>query len=495
MILPSHRLGTAQAMPLKTNIVVTTTIQAAIDAAIPGDTIIIPTGIYTESLTLSKAISLTGINSHTTIINAIDSHRVLTITGAMVDNTVIISGLTFSGGDLTWGNSCPTNCGGGILVNGNAKPLIKNVVITNNQAGSLGGGIYAASGSPLHLVQTDFISNSAISSGGGGTFGDVNLVGGRFENNQSNFGGGLWAAGNLTLTNTIFISNTGQLGGGGAAVQGTATISGGHFEHNLVNTTGGGLIVEGDLTAKDTKFIDNQATTQGGGVTAAADVMLTGGHFENNRVQMFGGGLYSLGNTIISETNFISNTATFGGGIYHTGSNSGRIVNVLLGRNKASGSGAGISLDSTGTAEILHTTIVDTNSNSGEAIAIANSTVGITNTLIVNYAIGISYTSGAVFEDYNLFFNTPITKTVSVDSGGHSLIGDPRFIAPSSDNYQLGTNSAAIDKGVNVGVDKDIANTIRPQGNGFDIGAFEFGTTPPPNPGGDFTVFLPLVVK
>ena len=45
-------------------------IQAAIDAANPGDTIVINAGAYTESLTLSKPVSLTGVNSATVVINA-----------------------------------------------------------------------------------------------------------------------------------------------------------------------------------------------------------------------------------------------------------------------------------------------------------------------------------------------------------------------------------------------------------------------------------------
>ena len=78
-------------------------IQAAIDAATDGDTILINAGDYTESLTLSKPVSLTGVNSDTTIIHAFAGQRVLTVTGATISNSVIISGLMFTDGDATGG--------------------------------------------------------------------------------------------------------------------------------------------------------------------------------------------------------------------------------------------------------------------------------------------------------------------------------------------------------------------------------------------------------
>jgi len=67
------------------------TIQNCIDSANPGDTILISAGDYTESLTLSKAVSLTGELSSTTILHALPNTRVLTVTGAAVGSSVVIS--------------------------------------------------------------------------------------------------------------------------------------------------------------------------------------------------------------------------------------------------------------------------------------------------------------------------------------------------------------------------------------------------------------------
>ena len=51
--------------------------------------------------------------------------------------------------------------------------------------------------------------------------------------------------------------------------------------------------------------------------------------------------------------------------------------------------------------------------------------------------------------------------------------GDPGFIDPEDGDYHIGSNSAAVDAGVDAGVYTDIDDEPRPMGNGFDIGADE----------------------
>jgi hypothetical protein len=143
-------------------------IQAAIDSATPGDAIVINAGTYTESLTLSKAVSLTGVNSATVIIHAVPNQRVITVTGSMIDASVIISGLKFTGGNVEGGvdwDSCPAACGGGVLITDTAKPNIQNLIIAENSASAVGGGLYADSS--LSISSVLFVSNTVQRIGGG----------------------------------------------------------------------------------------------------------------------------------------------------------------------------------------------------------------------------------------------------------------------------------------------------------------------------------------
>ena len=103
-----------------------------------------------------------------------------------------------------------------------------------------------------------------------------------------------------------------------------------------------------------------------------------------------------------------------------------------------------------------------------------------------SHTIAISNTGGTVYEDYNLFFGN-ITNTTGVTSGGHSLIGDPRFVDPLNDNYHLRFGSPAIDHGIDADVYTDLDGDPRPIGSGFDIGAYEFQLIK--------RVYLPVILK
>jgi hypothetical protein len=71
------------------------TIQQAINAARSGDIINVAAGIYSETLTINKAVTVQGAGSGSTTINGVSSTDVISIDGGKV---VVISGITLQGG-------------------------------------------------------------------------------------------------------------------------------------------------------------------------------------------------------------------------------------------------------------------------------------------------------------------------------------------------------------------------------------------------------------
>ncbi len=287
-------------------------IQACIDTANDGDTILIAAGRYTESLTLSKPVSLTGENRDTTIIHAVEGQRVLTVTGATISNSVVISGLTFTGGNA--------NSGGGILADHDLQ--LTNVRISNNTAQSGGGGLLA--GGVVNLVNTDFISNNAAQQGSGILALTVTIKGGRFERNTGS--SALFIENTLELTSTQFISNEGKEGGGAAFVGQTAWITDAYFQGNECFIPfgicyGGALYLGGSISTPNefvvahSTFVDNYADF-GGGLATLGDTTLIDCRFEDNQSYRDGGGIFAdeYGPLVISSSVFISNSSRLAGG-------------------------------------------------------------------------------------------------------------------------------------------------------------------------------------
>lgn len=394
---------------------------------------------------------------------------------------------------LLQGNASTGRQGGGAWVSQEA--ALNNAQFINNTAAAEGGGLHANSGatvtnsyffrnvaarngggahigSAAHLTSSQFLSNTAQFGGGLYVRADATIFGATFlDNAASRDGGGLYLVANAKLASSQILSNTASGDGGGLKANGAVTVTGDLFEGNrctAADCVGGGLSA-GDLVLNGARLINNMAAGVGGGAYAGNSALLLGGRVQGNHcmgVGCFGGGLHGP-NIAITGTAFVANVAAKGGGVSHN-FGAGRVVNALFAENEAV-AGAALYLGSPEGATVLHTTIAGLALGAGSAVHIVSGTVGITNSIIASYAVGINNTAGVVNANYNLVYGNGVDR-VNVSAGAHDVMSDPAFAS----EYQLTGASAALDKGIALpDVVSDFEGDSRPAGPGVDIGRDE----------------------
>ncbi len=468
------------------------TLQACVDAAVAGTTIRIQSGIYTGSVTLNKAVSLIGAGAETTTLFATPGKRLLTISGSAVTNTVHISGLTLTGGQASGGNGLDKH-GGAMLIEEGAEPQLSNLLIRDNQAVGMGGGMAVVNTSRLSIVNSHFINNQA-----------------------GNIGGGLWSSAEYTeIASSTFVGNRAASGGGGF-INGHFILQNTIFEANHAIAEGGGLYGgksngERDPQARliDATFVRNTAATQGGGAFLF-NSYLERVRFEANSaisttagIVSQGGGLAAAGVMTVTRSSFVGNQAQDGAALVQM---SGKLCasNLLFANNQSSDVNgataiAVLSKDAATRLRIMHITVYANAQNANPAIKATIGNIQVTNSIIVNHGTGLNNTGAKFTESNNLFHRTTTATSGNVTSSGSSRDADPLFVdAPASD-FHLSAGSPAIDTGAILELILDIDGDPRPTGSAPDIGYDEAIATDAPSADEGIAqsnaVYLPVVVR
>lgn len=312
-------------------------IQEAVDAANPGDTINVAEGFYKENVHIDKQLSIKGTGEGKTIVDGNQAGSVFIVGNNNANIDVNISDLTIKGGigtDVSVDdNDAKTYMCGGVILNYGRLTVTFSVISSNTAY--YGGGIFNKG--TLSLNRGTLVTQNIANTGGGvfnnagrGTVATVNLSGGSIERNQAaKLGAGIYSGGCYVGLNTLNV-NPGS------------TISG-----NIAGNSGGGICIfnEGTLNMHGGTISNNNGWTGGGIYSYGGHANLKGGSIYSNTAMngagvVNGGGWMALDGVLIHSNTANKNDYGYGGGIQNSG-----ILTLTSGsvdRNTAFNDGGGI---------------------------------------------------------------------------------------------------------------------------------------------------------
>ncbi len=313
------------------------TIQSAINAAAPGETVLVADGIYqgqgNRDLDFGgKAITVQSeYGPQFCVIDcqgSVDEPRCGFYFHNGEEADSVVSGFTITGGYAEYVGYI----GGGIVCY-ESNPTIENCILANN-VGVYGGGIADTNSSPT-VTNCQFIGNAAHLMGGG----------------MDNYNDSHPIVTDCTFINNITDSTYSDEFGGGAVGNSAGSyplFSGCRFENNFTYGIGGGIYNEHDADSivVDCDFVDNEGLWGGGAIGddyGECDSYVVNSRFYNNRGDL-GGAMFigPNGTLIVVNCLFSRNQAeSIGGGIWLRGS-SLQVVNSTFYHNEALSWGGGM---------------------------------------------------------------------------------------------------------------------------------------------------------
>jgi filamentous hemagglutinin family protein len=348
------------------------------------------------------------------------------------------------------------------------------VTIRNGNANFGGGGIWA--NGTVSLTNSTVSDNTASNFGGGiYASGTVSLTNSTVSDNAAAFnGGGIWAGGTVSLTNSTVSGNTAGVDGGGIDSSGTVSLTNSTVSDNTAGVDGGGIWANGTVTLTNSTVSDNTAGFNGGGILAGSTVTLTNSTVSGNAASIFdGGGIYASGTVTLTNSTVSDNTAGFFGGGILAGSTV-TLTNSTVSDNTAGVNGGGIWAG--GTVSLTNSTVSDNTAGFNGGGILAGSTVTLTNSTVSGNAASILdgggiYASGTV----TLTNSTVSGNTAASGDGGGIWAGSGATIRNSTIAFNTANNGGGIYR--NNGT-VDIGNSIVAQntaGTSPDIGSSTLG--------------------
>jgi hypothetical protein len=439
------------------------TIQAGIDAAVDGDTVLVAPGTYVENIDfLGKAIIVMSSGEPIdTIIDGMnpanpDFGSVVTFSNREGTDSVL-EGFTLQRG-IGLRLEPFTRLGGGILIYQSSPTIINSIISQNCLNNGIGGGIFNMYGSPV-LIDCTFQDNRADDNayfcGGGGLYnedGSPRLIRCSFEKNVG-------SACSSSDGSPVFIDCT--------------------FTGNEA-FSGSGLNVYcglGSLTLTRCTFADNSSYLRGGAIDLhAGSPAITDCIFYNNDAgELWGGGVYAgSGNPVLTNCTFMENRCgVSGGGLMNHGGDP-ILINCVISKNSSDQYGGGVNNEK-GSMKLFNCTFF-------------NNSAAVKGGGVSNFdAEGPTLTNCILWDDMpgEIYNDTGCSSDVTYCcvQGGWPGMGniqtDPLFVEAINNDIHLTYNSPCHDAGDNSAVTESTDFEGDPRiawGGTVDMGADEFYT-------------------
>ena len=355
-----------------------------------------------------------------------------------VSSSTEISGFIIEQGNADQGvNALQEQKSGGGLFNAHtsssavSSPTLSHLIFRDNYALEQGGGIYSDGNATINISNSEFINNTANSSGGAiyfaangtGETADLVVIESLFDDNSAHFGGAIYNSANGGNITNLLESN--------------------RFTNNRA-------VDVGSVGGATYTFVKSTGST--------ANIQIINNIFDENTSFSSAGAVYSLtseggiGTTDIINSTFYKNSAGVGGAVY---------------QNESS--------NSTGVTNVYNSIFSDNQAAFNDIFNMSGS--GVSTPLIV--------VRNSLFEtetDCNSLGIHGPNETLDCD-GSSLFSSNPGFVNETGGNFDLTTASDAINTGDNSFVPgfiiDDFSGNPRNVQSVVDIGAFELQTVLP----------------